>query len=55
MARKRHLGIGADLELLAQEEAQRTLTPTEREEMRREAEGIAATRRAEAEGRDATV
>lgn len=47
MARKRHLGIGAYLELLAQEEAQRTLTPEECAEVRRESEGIAAQRRAE--------
>ena len=47
MARKRHLGIGAFMELLAQEEAARALTAEERAEVRREADGIARQRRAE--------
>ncbi len=50
MARQRHLGIGAFMELLAQEEAARALTPEERAEVRREAEAIARRRRAEDDG-----
>ena len=50
MARKQHVGIGAFLELQAQELARQLLTPEERVEVRREAEEITAQRRAEAEG-----
>jgi hypothetical protein len=53
MAKKRHLPIGAFMELQAQELAQQILTPEERDEVRREAAAITARRRAEAEEQDA--
>lgn len=51
MAKKRHLPIGAFMELTAQELAQTILSEEERQEVAREAEEITEARRMEAEAK----